>query len=277
MTTVSHEGFELRGEVTKLRSLLAHLWRSRDLIHMLSRKSFFVRYRRASFGMLWSVGLPIAQAAVLAVVFSRVVRIETEVSFPVFVFSGVLPWTFFNGSLGSAVTSIIDGGNLATKVYFPRAVFPIVVVGGNLYGLLPGLVVLIGMAALFGVPMGLHLLFLIPAMGLLLLLTTGFCLVLAALQVYFRDIRYILQAALFGWFYGSAVLFPVDQVPPGLLRQIFLANPATGMIQAFRIAIVDSATQFDVAVLWTIGWGIGLLLFAAFLYRRYDRTFVDLL
>lgn len=277
MTTVAQEGFELRGEVTKLRQLLAHLWRSRELIRMLARKSFFVRYRRASFGMLWSVGLPIAQAAVLAIVFSRVVRIRTEVSFPVFIFSGVLPWTLFSGSLNAAVTSIIDGGNLATKVYFPRAIFPIVVVGGGLYGFLPGLAVLIGMAVLFGVPLGLHLLFLIPAMGLLLLLTTGFCLVLAALQVYFRDIRYVLQAALFGWFYGSAILFPVSHVPAGPLRQIFLANPATGMIQAFRIAIVDSATQFDVAVLWTIGWGVGLMVLAAFLYRRYDRTFVDLL
>lgn len=277
MTTVAHEGFELRGEVTKLRQLLAHLWRSRELIRMLARKSFFVRYRRASFGMLWSVGLPIAQAAVLAVVFSRVVRIETEVSFPVFIFSGVLPWTLFSGSLSAAVTSIIDGGNLATKVYFPRAIFPIVVIGGGLYGFLPGLAVLIGMAVLFGVPLGLHLLFLIPAMGLLLLLTTGFCLVLAALQVYFRDIRYVLQAALFGWFYGSAILFPVSHIPSGPLRQIFLANPATGMIQAFRIAIVDSATQFDVAVLWTIGWGVALMVLAGFLYRRYDRTFVDLL
>lgn len=281
MTALANEGFELRGEATPIRRLLVELWRFRDLVRMLSRKAFFVRYRRASFGLLWSVGLPIVQAGVLAVVFSQIVRIETAAPYPVFIFSGVLPWSIFSASIGTGVTSIVDGRNLASKVYFPRAILPLVVVGGGLYGLLPGLGVMVLMTVLFGVPVGLHTLLLVPAVVVLVVLASAFTLVLAALQVYFRDMRYIVQAALFAWFYGSAVFFPLATVPEvaaGLpLRRIFQANPATGMIQFFRAAIVDNATDFGVSIVWTLGWSVALLVLAAFLYRRYDRVFVDLL
>lgn len=281
MTALANEGFELRGEATPIRRLLIELWHFRDLVRMLSRKAFFVRYRRASFGLLWSVGLPIVQAGVLAVVFSQIVRIETAAPYPVFIFSGVLPWSIFSASIGTGVTSIVDGRNLASKVYFPRAILPLVVVGGGLYGLLPGLGVMVLMTVLFGVPVGLHTLLLVPAVVVLVVLASAFTLVLAALQVYFRDMRYIVQAALFAWFYGSAVFFPLETVPEvaaGLpLRHIFQANPATGMIQFFRAAIVDNATDFGVSIVWTLGWSVALLVLAAFLYRRYDRVFVDLL
>src|SRR5438270_5273413 len=99
-----------------VRSLLRELWQSRDLVRMLARKEFFVRYRRASFGLLWAVALPLFQAVVLAVVLSRFVKIHTGVNYAVFVFSGMLLWTFFSTVLAGGSTAIVDGADLSTKI-----------------------------------------------------------------------------------------------------------------------------------------------------------------
>jgi lipopolysaccharide transport system permease protein len=272
----SAEGFQLSGPTTPLRQLLVDGWANRGLVTMLARKDFFVRFRRTSFGLIWSVGLPLVQASVLAFVFTRVIRIQVGYNYGVFVFSGILPWTFFSGTLGSASTSIVDGQGLATKIYFPRALLPLVSVGTSLYGFIPGVFVLIGMAAVLGPGVGPHVWLVLPATVLMVALAAAFGLVFAALHVYFRDMRYILQAATFAWFYGSPILYPLDRVPDSL-RPFVEANPTTGMIQLFRGAIVGPSGDLLAPALFTVGWILALLIAAGALYRRFDRVFVDLL
>lgn len=273
----SHQGFELRGETTPLRTLVRDMWRSRSLLRILARRDFYVRYRRPSFGMLWAIGLPLINAAVLAVVFTRIVRVETEVAYSAFVVAGVLPWTFFSACLTSATTSISDGGALATKIYFPRALLPLIVVGGNLYGLIPGLAVVVGIAALFGVNPWPQVLFLPVAILVGVLLASAVGLVTSALNVYFRDIGYILQAGTTALFYGSAVFYPVWRVPEGPLRFLVELNPATGMVQLFRYAVIGPADVILTPLWATAGWSIVLLVVAVLLHRRFDRLFADLM
>jgi ABC-type polysaccharide/polyol phosphate export permease len=275
-TSPSTRGFQLRGPTTPVRQLLRDGWANRDLVVMLARKDFFVRFRRTSFGLVWSVGLPVVQATVLALVFTRIVRIQVGYNYGVFVFSGILPWTFFSSTLGSASTSIVDGQGLATKIYFPRALLPLVSVGTSLYGFVPGVFVLIGMAAVLGPGIGPHVWLILPATVLMVALAASFGLVFAALHVYFRDMRYILQAATFAWFYGSPILYPLQRVPDSL-RPFIEANPATGMLQAFRGAIVGPSGDLLAPMLFTVGWILVLLVAAGALYRRFDRVFVDLL
>ena len=273
-------GFELRGEGGSLRALLRDIWRARDLLRVLARKDFFVRYRRASFGVFWAVGLPLMQAAVLAFVFTRIVDLSarfgaTEIPYPVYVFSGILPWTFFNGGVQSGVTAIVDGSALATRIYFPRAILPLVLVFSSAYGFVPGLVILVALALGFGAPVGPDLLYLVPAVALTLALTLVFALVFSAMQVYFRDVKHIVQAITLPWFWASGVFFPIERM--GDLRQWLEINPAVGMIQLYRAAFDGAAPNFETSVWWSLGWTIVLLIAAALLHRRYDRVFVDLL
>ncbi|TMK19888.1 MAG: ABC transporter permease, partial [Actinobacteria bacterium] len=226
MAAVTHEGFELQGERSRLLPLLRDLWRSRTLIRTLAKKDFFVKYRRASIGVLWAVGLPLIQALVLSVIFSRIVRFQTPIRYPVYVFSGMMPWTFFSGSINTAVTAIVDGAGIATKVYFPRAVLPIVTVWSGFHGYLPALGVLILLAALLHVHLGLSLLLMIPATMLTVALTTGFSLLFAALHVYFRDMRYIVQAIMFPWLWASAIMYPLYKI--GSLVRYVQYNPVLG-------------------------------------------------
>lgn len=275
--TTASEGFALRGERSTLRPMLRELWESRDLLRALAKKNFIAGYRRASLGMIWTVGLPVIEAAVLAFVFSDIVRIRQlarQPDFPVFILAGILPWSFFIGSVMSSVTSIIGGSNLSTRIYFPRALFPLITVRANLYGFLPALVVLVIMSLVFGVTPGWHTLVLIPAAAQLMLLTAAFSLVFAAVQVYFRDLKWIIQAILRPWFYATGVFFPLNLAPDHF--QAFLRiNPTVGVVQMFRVGTVGGDAQWEVAVWWSVGWTVALLFAAAMLYRRYDRVFPD--
>ena len=270
------DGFELRGETTPLRDLIGQLWRSRALISILARKDFFVRYRRASFGLFWAVGLPLFQAIVLAVVFSRVVRIETGTSYAAFVFSGMVAWSFFAGTLAAAATSIVDGASLSSRIYFPRAVLPLVSITANAYGFLINTVVLVGLCLVVGVSLGPEIVLLVPAVALLLVLLTGFALTLSALHVYFRDVRYLIAAVTTAWFYVTPVLYPV-RLAPGVLRSVIKANPMTGVVELFRYATVGADPGWGTTVAISGAWAAAMVAIGLLLHRRYNRVFVDLL
>lgn len=271
------EGFELRGESTPLSDLVRELWHKRRLIRLLARRDFHVRYRRPTFGLLWVVAVPVIHAAVLSAVFSIVVRVPTGgVPRPVFMLTGLLPWMYFSSTLSAAVTSITGGSGLATKVYFPRAMLPLLIVRSNLYGYGPRVVIVLASLLIFGVGIKLSILMLVPATFLMVALAAAFALVLAALHVYFRDMSFIMQVITQAWFYASGVFFPVDIVPEGILRTIVELNPATGMVYFFRASTVGS--PLDLSLLWSpLIWTFALIAVAAFLYRRFDRVFVDLL
>jgi homopolymeric O-antigen transport system permease protein len=275
--TVAQQGFELSGAPTALRRLLADAWASRSLIRALGRRDFFVRYRRPTFGALWSIIVPVMQAAVLSVVFTRIVRVQTSIPFLLFVLSGVVPWTFFSSTLASAVRSITGGSGIASKVYFPRCVLPLSNVTTAFYGYVPSFVVLLVVALALRIPIAPRWLLLVPASIVLVMLTSVFALVLAALQVYFRDIAFILTAVLQAWFYGSAVFFPVTLAPEGPLRTLLIMNPATGMVELFRASFMGLHPYTVPALCWSLGWIAALAVFATVLYRRYDRVFIDLL
>lgn len=270
-------GFELDGSATGVGRLLRDIWQARDLLATLARKDFFVRYRRTSFGVLWAVGLPLVQAAVLAVVFTRIVRIDTGGNYGIYVFSGMLPWTFLSGTVSVGSTSIVDGSALATKIYFPRALLPLVVLGANLYGFLPGIAVLLVGAATIGEGLGPDVVLLLPATALMVLFVASLTLLFSGLHVYFRDLRFLVQAGLLAWFYGTPVIYPLDEAT-GVLRTILLLNPATGMVTLFRAAVSDTGTSdLGPALASTVTWTVGLAAVALVLHSRRDRNFVDLL
>jgi lipopolysaccharide transport system permease protein len=269
-------GFDLAGEATPLRQLAADLWAARDLISMLARKDFLVRYRRASFGLLWAVGMPVFQAGVLALVFSRVVRIETDAPYPVFVFAGFVPWTYFSATLNSASTSIVDNAGLASKIYFPRAVLPIAALCSNLYGFSVTVVALVAMGVGFGVMPGARILLLLPAVAALVALTAGLSLLCSAAHVYFRDMRYLVQAALTVWLYVTPVFYPLD-IAHGWVRTIIVANPMTGVVELFRAAVVGAESGWTAAEPALAIWIVGALVVSLVLHRRFNRVFSDLM
>jgi lipopolysaccharide transport system permease protein len=268
--------FILTSRPELLRVLLGRMWEARALVGVLTRRDFFVRYRRATFGVLWAIGLPAVQATVIITVFSRVVRIPTQVPYTTFVFAGITVWTFFSAALSTASTAVVDGASLASKVYFPRALLPLIAVGSSLFGLAVTVVLFVGVDLVDTRHLGVEILLVAPAVLLVCALALGFGLVGSALHVYFRDVRFIVQASLLAWFYITPVFYPVTLVG-GPLRAVVLANPLTGVVELMRAATVGTDTSLIPSAAIATGWAVGLLAAGLTAHARFDRLFTDLL
>lgn len=270
------ESLLLRGPWTPPSDLIRATWHARDLLALLARKEFFVRYRRASFGLLWSVGLPLVQAIVLAVILTHVVRFTATSNYPAFIFAGMVVWATFSSAFSSSTTSIVDNTNLSSRVYFPRAILPLSTVGAGFYALVTSTVVLVVMAVATGADPTWRLFLLVPGIALTLAVTAGMGLVTSVICVYFRDMRYLVQAALIVWFYVTPIFYPLEKAP-GALRALVTANPVTGPVQIFHDAVVGSSGPLLVPVLVSLGWVVGLSIVGLVVHCRFNRVVADLL
>lgn len=252
---------------------MADLWSHREVLGMLARKDFQTRYKRATFGVLWAVVVPVLQALVMAVVFSRVIRVDAGVNFAAYVMTGILMWSYFATTLNVGSTAIVDGSGLTDKVWFPRAVLVLVPSLANLVGLGISFAALVGILPILGVGLSFRLLLLLPAALLLVSFTTALTLVLAALHVYFRDVRYLVQAALLVWLYVTPIIYPKGLL--GRLAPLADFNPMTGVVSLFHLATVGHEPHWELPVLVSVVVTLALIATAVEVHRRRDRLFVD--
>jgi lipopolysaccharide transport system permease protein len=266
---------EIDASPASLRTWTGALWRHGAVLWILARKDFQVRYKRASLGILWAVAVPLLQAAVLAVVFSHIVNPPAHVPFGPFVFAGMVAWNYFSGVTGTSVSAIVDGAGLTDKVWFPRAILAIVPSLANLVGFAISVLALLVIAPVLGAPLSAWLLVLIPATLLLFLFTVALSLVISALDVYFRDVKYLVGAALLVWMYATPVVYPQSVL--GSLGPWLDFNPMTGVVDLFHLAVLGPFEDWHRAVLVTVVATIVLFAAGIELHRRFDRLFVDLL
>jgi lipopolysaccharide transport system permease protein len=250
------------------------MWGHRGVISILARKDFQVRYKRASFGVLWAVLMPLLQGVIFIVVFSRVGKFNhMPFNYAAYVLAGTLAWGYFNGSLASASTAIVDGASFTDKVWFPRAVLPLAPSLGNLVGLAMAMVILVITMPLVHAHFALRTLLLIPGCVLLVAFTISAGLVTSALHVYFRDVKFIVQAGLMVWFYVTPIVYPGSALHG--IRPWLDLNPLTGIIGVFQTAAAGNFGPFARAVLVSVGVTVALFLIGVEAHRRHDRLFVD--
>jgi ABC-2 type transport system permease protein len=263
----------------RVRGWLADIWAHREVLGMLARSDFHVRYKRASFGVLWAVAVPAIQAAALAVVFSHFVRTAGGFSYRAYAIAGVLGWGYVALTLGTGSIAIVEGSGLTDKVWFPRALLVLVPCLSNLPGLLISFALFLAILPVLGGTYGLHTLALIPAILLVVSFSTALCLVLAALHVYFRDVKYLVQAALLVLFYVTPIAYPQKSL--GGLGPWLDLNPMTGIANLFHLAAVGKpdlwAPSIGRSVAVSVIATLALLAIAIDVHRRRDRLFVDLL
>ncbi len=269
------EVLEIGAEPAPLRGWLRSVWDHRAVLSMLARKDFQVRYKRASLGVVWAVAVPLVQATVLAIVFSKLVRVPTEVPFAPLVFSGVVCWSYFNATTQTSVSAIVDGTGLTDKVWFPRALLALVPCLANLVGLGISTMALVVLTPILGGRVSPWLLVLAPATLLLFAFTASLALVLSALDVYFRDIKFLTTAGFLVWMYITPVVYP--QAAVGRLGPWLDFNPMTGVVDLYHLAVLGSFEAWHRSVIVTIVTTIALLAAGVEVHRRHDRLFVDLL
>lgn len=265
----------LDGRPRRRRAWLAEVRSYWPVLRILAAKEFKTRYRGTAFGVVWAVAVPLLQTAVLAAVFSRIVRFEVEGgSYAAYVMTGMLFWSYFAATLPSATTSIVDGSNLADKVWFPRVLLVLTAPLANLIGLVVTHVVVLAALPLLDVTLSPRVLLLPAASVLLVAFTVSLGALLGALQVYFRDVRFVLQAAMLVWIYMTPIIYPADRL--GRFEGLLDFNPLTGVVAISRYATLGSHGSPRAVVVAVIATLV-LAVTAIEVHRRHDRRFVDLL
>lgn len=247
-----------------------------ETIFFLVWRDIKVRYRQTVFGLAWAFINPIIGMGAFSFVFGRLVAVPTGgFPYPAFVVVALVPWTFFSRSIGQMTGSIINNEELVKKVYFPRLAIPLAVMLSCAVDMAVGLFVALLIVLACGVSISWQIVFAPVFIALLLLMTFGLGITLAALNVRHRDISYVVSVALQFLIYLTPVIYPQEIVPDDL-RLLFDLNPLVGIIDGLRWSILggtlDIAALASALVVSTVLFMAGLHVFA-----RFEDRFVDVI
>jgi len=260
-----------------IRDYINELWRYRELLYFFAWRETKLRYRQAAFGAAWAVLQPLLSMLLFTLVFGRVARMSSDgIPYPLFCYCALVPWTYFAGVLGMASNRLINNDSLLTKVYFPRLYLP---AGTALAGLLDffvGSVLLVGLMLYYHVAANWTLLFIPLIVLIMVLLTAGVSMIMAAANVRYRDIRYALPFVIQIWMFATPIVYPATMIPERF-RPILALNPCWGIIDGFRACLFPSM-PFNFKLM---GISIALALtvfFAGIIYfHRAERNFADVI
>lgn len=260
---------------------LDELWEHRELLYFFVWRDVKVRYKQTVLGAAWAVLQPLLTMLIFTIFFGGLAGIGSEgAPYPIFSYAGLLPWIFFSQGLGSSSNSLVGAANLLKKVYFPRLIVPVASVLGGVVDFAVAFVVLLAMMAWYGVGLGPELLllplFLLLAFGVAL----GAGLWLSALNVEFRDVRYVMPFFIQLLLFVTPVIYPASEViekleERGVPGWLYGLNPMAGVIQGFRWAILDSKLNPGPLLATGSAVTVFLLVGGLFYFRRMERTFAD--
>ncbi|HUR55163.1 MAG TPA: ABC transporter permease [Gemmataceae bacterium] len=254
---------------------LRELWRYRELLLFLAWRDVKVRYKQTVLGIGWAFAQPLATMAVFALFLGRMGGLANGVPhYPLFVFAGMVAWTFFSNTVLTAGNSVVVNERLVTKIYFPRLIVPLSTVGVTLFDLLLASGLLAVMAAAYGVTPGWSLLLLPLVVAMLAVASAGVGVLLSALIVAHRDFKYILTFGVQLWMFATPCLY-MSAASLGEKAQTWLPlNPAYGLILPFRQIVLNGPIDwyaFGVSsAVAAVVCAVGVVYF-----RRVERTFAD--
>jgi ABC-type polysaccharide/polyol phosphate export permease len=256
-------------------SSLADFWQRRNLLWHMTTRHLRGQYKQSVLGYAWAFVNPLSQMLILSFVFSSIIRVSGQgVPYPLFVFVGLLPWIFFSTALASGTDAVVNASSLVTKVYFPREVLPTAAVLTKLVDLGFGLLILGAMMLYYGHPPEWAALWLPALFCIHIVFTLGLALPLAALNIYFHDVRFLVGVALTLWFYVTPIIYPISMVPDKY-RIVFDVNPNALFINAYRRVLLDGDGPGLERVF--LGLLIAMLVFVVgyFLFKRMEAGFAD--
>lgn len=236
---------------------LREINRYRYLLLQLTRRDILARYKRSFLGVAWTMLNPIGMMIVLSVVFSRL--FTSVQSYPAYVLSGLIAWTFFSQSTNAAMSGLIWGGSLIQRIYIPRTAFGISAIGTALVNLLISIVPLLAVMLITRVTIHPSFAFLLISILLLACFALGVGLILSTMAVYFPDVAEMYQIILLAWMYLTPVIYPENILPPNM-HLVFVLNPMYYLIRLFRLPLIDGRIPTVDEILPAAICGIGILI-----------------
>jgi lipopolysaccharide transport system permease protein len=252
------------------------LWAYRELLWVLASRDVRVRYKQTVLGASWAILRPFTAMLIFSVVFGHLGKMPSEgYPYPVFVYAGLLPWTFFASALTASGQSVVGSAQLITKVYFPRLIIPLASVGAALVDLLVSTGVLLTIMIWYSVGWTWHLLAAPLLLAAVVFASLGIGMLLAALTVTYRDFTHLTPFIVQIWMYVTPVIFPVTLVPPQW-RWLLYLNPMTGLVEGFRSAFLGKA--FDLGgIAASLAVAAGLFAIGITYFEHAERRFADVI
>ena len=260
------------------RRYWSDLWMYRGLLYFLAWRDILVRYKQTVIGVTWAVIQPLLLMAILTIVFSRLAKLPSGgAPYSLLVFSGLLPWFFFSQAFSNAANSLIGNANMVSKVYFPRMIIPLSAVVVCLVDFAIALVLLLLMALVLGALPDWRIVALPAFLALAFVTALGAGLWMAALNVKYRDFRYVVPFMIQIGMYISPVGFNSSLVPEKW-RMLYALNPMVGVIDGFRWSLLGGKSDFYVpGLIVSVVLSLLLLLSGISFFRKTERRFADLI
>jgi lipopolysaccharide transport system permease protein len=234
-----------------------------------------VRYKQTALGVAWAVVQPFFTMLVFSLFFGRLAKVPSDgVPYPLFAYCALVPWGFFANGLNMGSNSLVESANLLRKVYLPRLAIPIATVLSGGVDLLVSFLLLIAMMVYYGRLPGVALFWLPPLLVLALTTALGVSLWLSALNVQYRDVRYIIPFLTQIWMFATPIAYPSSLVPERW-RALYGLNPMVGVVEGFRWALLGTSTQPGPMLFVSAVAASVLLLTGTMYFRKMERTFAD--
>ncbi len=254
---------------------LGELWEYRELLYFLVWREIKIRYQQTILGVGWAIIQPLFSMLVFTLFFGRLAKMPSDgIPYSVFSLTALVPWTFFVSGLSQASTSLVANANLIGKVYFPRLAIPIASVLSGLLDFVFSFILLLGYMAYYGIVPGVAILWL-PAFLLLAVVTAlGAGLWLSALNVEYRDIKYVIPFLTQLWMFATPIVYPSSLLPEPW-RTVYGINPMAGVVEGFRWALLGSGAAPGMMFVVSFVAATLILVTGIFYFRRMEQTFAD--
>ena len=258
--------------IKQIKQFVEDINKSRYVISNLVNQELTVKYKRSALGFFWSLLNPMATMIISSIVFGSIMRFNLQ-DFVVFLYAGMLPWNFFGISSDFCGSCILNNEGFIKKIYLPKIVFPLSTVCAQFINMLFSMIALFFFMLILGAKVTIALVFLPVAFLLMFMWTLGFSLIMATVNVYFRDMRYIMGVIMNAWYYMTPILYPITSIPENI-RVIFYLNPGYYFVDMFRSPIYynmfPSIENIGIAAVCAIIVFLGGL----FCFYRFEKDFV---
>jgi ABC-type polysaccharide/polyol phosphate export permease len=254
---------------------LIELGRRHELLRHMTVRHLKGQYKQSVLGYAWAFVNPLSQMLILSFVFSTIVKVDSQgIDYPLFVLMGLLPWMFFSNAVSSATDAVTGAYSLVTKVYFPREILPTAAVLTKVVDLGFGLLILVGMMVYFGEAPTETIVWVPVLFAIQFIFTLGLSLPLAALNLFYHDVRYLVGVTLTLWFYLTPIIYPVDIVPDKY-KFMFDINPNSLLVNAYRRVVLLDQSPGAERLLLGLGIAVGTFVVGYYLFKRMEPGFAD--
>jgi len=254
---------------------LGEVLERRELVYFLTWRDVKVRYKQTLLGAAWAILQPLLGMVVFSVFFGRLAKMPSDgVPYPIFVFSALVPWTFFANALTQSANSLVSNAALLKKVYLPRLAVPIASVLSGVLDFFLALAVLLGMMAYYGIALTMNILVFPLFLTIALVTALGAGLWLAALNVQFRDVRHAVPFLVQFWLFATPIAYP-SSLLEGMARTLFGLNPMVGVVEGFRWALLGAGNPPGAMLATSAAIAVLMLVTGAMYFSRMERTFAD--